>query len=300
MRPKPEPVYEAPDPTRDLAKLQEWLSDRRKAAEDPPEDEADPFHGQPSEEAFRRVSEQLKSEAPKNEDQPNPPTKAQATCSAILSKSLYFLSHSSAFLRARVLGLVSSAVTVLGSQSRESDLLPFINSAWPLLLNRLSMDEELYVVAETAGLIKELAAQVGDYMCRKILDDAWPKFQQLMQQQAVRDSHHKSTGRHTASHRLLESVFEAMRYVAEEVPLRDGLDWDIAMGLRKALVLSKDASLEAVAMRLYRSLGQVAPEVVWLALHSATADIPGLPKFLYEEQHLRVQAVLVNLESGSV
>lgn len=281
-RAKPPPFYQPPNPQSDLERFAVWLKESQRAS-DPEEEEADPFHGQPSAEAFRHASEQLKSEAPRNDEQPNPPTKAQKTCSLILRKSLHFLSHSSAFLRARVLALVASTVNVLGAQSRESEMLPFVNKAWPIILNRLGRQEELFVVAEAASLVKELAAQVGDYACRKILDDAWPRFQALLQHQAAtqpKPSRSSAQGAHTSAHRLRVAVFETMQLVAEEVPLRDGMDWDLATALRDVLLASQDGHLEAAATGFFRSLSEVAPEGVWVALHGAVGDVGGMPGFM--------------------
>lgn len=296
-RAKPEPFYKAPDPAQDVDNLVQWLQEKEEV-QDPEEEEADPFHGEPSAEAFQKVSEQLKSEEPRNDDKPDPPTKAQATCSAILSKSLYFLSHDSAFLRARVLGLVTSTVNVLGAQSRESEMLPFINRAWPIILNRLSPTEELFVVAEAARLVQELAAQVGDYACRKILDDAWPKFQELLLRQAALNTStsHAAQGVHTSSHRLNEAVFETMRLVAEEVPLRDGADWQIATALKDVLLTTRDRHLDGCATDLFRALSKVSPEGVWLVLHGAAGDAAGLPRFMVGSNSGCISRILACLQ----
>lgn len=298
-REKPTPVYKAPDPVKDLGDFSAWLRERR-VVPDPEEEVVDPFEGKPSEEAFKKWAEEAarNAEPPRNDDKPDPPTKVQAACSAILNKSLYFLSHESSFLRARVLALISSTIAVLGSQSRESEMLPFIHKSWPIIMNRLTAVEELYVVAEAAGLVQELATQVGDYVCRKILDDVWPRFKQLMQHQASLDATHTLTAQsmYTSSHRLHEAIFETMRLVAEEVPLRDGMEWDIAMTLRQVLVTTRDASLVTSARSFYDALGGAAPEGVWLALRGAISEGTELPRFLLVSKTLHISSVLQGLQ----
>lgn len=90
----------------------------------------------------------------KDDQEPSTPpaTRSQEVLISILSKSVPFLSHSSSFLRSRVLRLLSNGIQILsnsnqsGSSSslspgvqRSEDLLPILNRAWPLIMSRLGI-----------------------------------------------------------------------------------------------------------------------------------------------------------------
>ncbi|CCM04193.1 uncharacterized protein FIBRA_06359 [Fibroporia radiculosa] len=89
-------------------------------------------------------------------------TSTQTLTKQIVSRSMYFLTHSSPLIRARILMLLGSSVPVLP----ESALLPSIHQAWPFILNRLS-DQESFVVSAAASLVESLATHVGDFMYRR-------------------------------------------------------------------------------------------------------------------------------------
>ncbi|KAF8495337.1 hypothetical protein JB92DRAFT_3147000 [Gautieria morchelliformis] len=91
-----------------------------------------------------------------------PPTPTQALTQQIVSRSIYFLTHSSHLIRARILSLLDTACPILS----ESALLPSIHAAWPYVLNRLG-DSEPYAAA---SLIASLAENVGEFMTTQEAD----------------------------------------------------------------------------------------------------------------------------------
>ncbi|PWN97213.1 hypothetical protein FA09DRAFT_330845 [Tilletiopsis washingtonensis] len=182
-----------PDAQAEFVALQEWLRLRREPA--------------PAEPAFDpRASPEKPAPKPQRmgpDDDPDAATRTQIVVSSILSKCVPFLSHHSASLRARVLRLLSRGVAILAPQGREAELLPVINSAWPIVLARLgsnssgpgpqlrrgaSVDEmranlterEAFVWIEAAALVEMLALHVPDFIGRKLTGEAWPRLARLL------------------------------------------------------------------------------------------------------------------------
>jgi hypothetical protein len=230
--------------------------------------------------------EEESTEFPDSDSKQTPPTRQQLVTTQILSKSLYFLSHPSPFLRSRVLSLLASAVPLLAqpslesnsSSNRSSDLLPVIHRAWPLILNRLS-DSDLSVVVEAASLVEVLASHVGDFMSRRILDDVWPRFRLLL----VSDdfaSALSGTTRFSNSHRLYRSILKTLLDVARHVPLKEDVLWEQGLSLRRFLSVSVDQELREYALELYRVLGRINRDATWLVLAGTEGDTRGLPEYL--------------------
>ncbi|PWN54294.1 hypothetical protein IE53DRAFT_383141 [Violaceomyces palustris] len=71
------------------------------------------------------------------EANPPPPTKTQEVVVQIMKKSLPFLSHASPLIRSRVLVILRNGSEILGSQRRDTELLPIVNKAWPFVMSRL-------------------------------------------------------------------------------------------------------------------------------------------------------------------
>ncbi|GAA5972241.1 hypothetical protein JCM3765_000881 [Sporobolomyces pararoseus] len=238
------------------------------------------------------------TEFPESESKQDPPTRHQVVTAQILSKSLYFLSHPSPFLRARVLSLIASAVPLLArpsleTQDRSADLLPVIHRAWPFILNRLA-DAEIPVVVEAATLVEALASHVGDFMSRRILDDVWPRFRQLLTKQELDDSTSALYGstRFSNSHRLYRSILRTLLDVARHVPLKEDVLWDQAFLLRRFLSPSVNQELQDYALKLYRSFEKVNRDVVWLVLAGSVRTESGLPEFLAMENSGLCESVM--------
>ena len=91
-----------PDPDRDLSLFEDWFRHRF----DPPQKD-------PIDKMWREEATRDETGAFVTPDRPEPPaqepvedpkaTRSQSVCAAILGKSIHFLTHESAFLRARVL-----------------------------------------------------------------------------------------------------------------------------------------------------------------------------------------------------
>ncbi|GAA6001984.1 hypothetical protein JCM10207_003024 [Rhodosporidiobolus poonsookiae] len=249
------------------------------------------------------------------EKAPPPPTQAQAVTAQILAKALYFLSHPSAFLRARVLSLIASAVPLLAIPSSSSSsssapspspssLLPIIHRAWPAILARLA-DPEPFVVVEAAALVESLAAHVGDFMARRILDDAWPRLKGQLDKQEKAEGQSALArraaagmgagasdagvlGKYATHHRLNRAVLRTLLHVARAVPLKEAVVWDQAVLLRRFLASTAgpgrvEPELQALAGEVYAALGRVNADAVWVVLAATVEEGEGLPRWLRME-----------------
>ncbi|KAF8329816.1 armadillo-type protein [Cantharellus anzutake] len=203
----------------------------------------------------------------------SPLTPLQALTQQIISRSLYFLTHPSSMIRARILSLLASSVPIL--RTTESSVLPSIHKAWPFVINRLS-DTEPFVVTEAAGLVESLVLNVGDFMYRRVLDDVWPRFQRMLLQLEVADSTNALTRRrggnigtrtpYSSSHRTYRSLLSALRAVVEGTELGDALAWDMTKLCRRFLSVHAHPEIQSIARELYIGLAQHNPDMVWLVL----------------------------------
>lgn len=262
-----------PDPVKDFAKFGRWYEERNKRNQEEIDN------------VLYRASEQFKKEEveeqPQPEEEEDRPTRSQEVAKAILSKSVYFLTHPSPFLRARVLALIARVTPVLASANRESDLLPSIDQAWGGILNRLE-DQEPYVVTEAAEAIASLCENVGDFMSRRVLDHAWPRMKVLLDKQRVLDEKSALARRgfgtetsYSVSHRLHVAVLRTALFIAQEVPVNDDVLWDMMVSFRWFLDTRAHEHLQERAMRLYEALGRRDGDALWLCLKE-TIDGQGI------------------------
>ena len=236
--------------------------------------------------------EPWKSQVPVEENEPETsqadglsPTPVQLLTKQIISRSMFFLTHESPVIRAKILNLLSLSVPVLP----ESALLPAIHAAWPFVLNRLS-DHETFVVSAAAGFVEGLAVHVGDFMFRRIWDDIWPKFFSLLQTLEAGEANnaltrHDKTGirpdsAYTHSHRLYRSLLKTMTAALKGVHEHETSFWQVIVAFRRFLGTQVQEELQQCAINLYIQAGQVNPDVVWLVLKSTTAEIDPLLKFM--------------------
>jgi hypothetical protein len=255
-----------PEPVNDFAKFSQWYEERSQR------------NREQVETVLRRTEERFKKaeveEQPQPEEEEDRPTRSQEVAKAILSKSVYFLTHPSPFLRARVLALIARATPVLASANREADLLPSIDQAWGGILNRLD-DSEPYVVTEAAEAIASLCENVGDFMSRRILDYAWPRMKALLDKQRILDDKSALARRglgtetsYSVSHRLHSAVLRTAKFIAQEVPVNDTVLWEMMVVFRWCLDKRVHADLQARSMELYRALGRRDGDALWVCLSS--------------------------------
>ena len=221
-------------------------------------------------------------------DEP-PPTIIQALTKQIVARSMYFLTHESPVIRARILSLLTLAVPVLP----ESSLLPSIHSAWPFILNRLQ-DVETFVVTAAAGLIEALAEHVGEFMFRRIWDDVWPKFRTMLRQLELGErtsalSRREKGGSgaqsaYTHSHRLYRSLLKTMTAALADVHQHEPSFWEVTVAFRRFLASTAQEELQQCAVQLYTRAGRQNPDAVWLLLTSTKSGVGPILNFMSELQ----------------
>ncbi|KZV71313.1 ARM repeat-containing protein [Peniophora sp. CONT] len=204
------------------------------------------------------------------------PTPLQALTKQIVSRSIYFLTHQSPLIRARILSLLASAVPVLP----ESALLPSINNAWPFILNRFS-DTEPFVMSGAAALVEALALNVGSFMYRRVWDDVWPIFRRMLKTLETSDMQNALTRRgveragvesvYAHSFRLYRAMLKTMTASAQHVQVQDDLTWEVLLAFRRFLHREAHEELQKAAVELYSAIAKNNEDAVWLALVSTTS-----------------------------
>lgn len=274
--------------TRSLEPLFEWLTHRN----DPPEEDITDYG--PAPQRPWGATETEKPDAnqdgliaqPKIDAEPVP-TPAQALTKQMVSRSIYFLTHASPVIRARILTLLSSATPVLP----ESTLLPSIHQAWPFILNRLN-DTEPFVVSAAAGLVESLVIHVGSFMGRKVWDDVWPRFDSILKKLDASDAQNALARRgygavgtesaYTHSHRLYRSILRTMTAAVAGVNMQDTFGWQVILAFRRFLHKQAHEELQACARELYVTLARGNKDAVWLALLATCGRLIGEVAFLRE------------------
>ncbi|KAG2368876.1 armadillo-type protein [Suillus spraguei] len=283
---------QSPMITSSLEPLFEWLSHRK---DPPPHEDATDYGPAPhkawgatktEEESVENQSDGLTTHPKVAEDAEPPPTPGQALTKQMVSRSIYFLTHASPVIRARILTLLSSATPVLP----ESALLPSIHLAWPFILNRLN-DPEPFVVSAAAGLVESLVTHVGSFMGRRVWDDIWPRFSNILKKLDASDNQNALARRgygavgtesaYTHSHRLYRSILRTMTAAVAGVHMQDASGWQVILAFRRFLHKQAHEELQACARELYIALGKGNKDAVWLALWATCGHLTG------EVAHLR-------------
>ncbi|VDB99680.1 unnamed protein product [Peniophora sp. CBMAI 1063] len=208
-------------------------------------------------------------------DVEKPPTPLQALTKQIVSRSVYFLTHQSSLIRARILSLLASAVPVLP----ESAILPSIHNAWPFILNRLS-DPEPFVISRAAALVEALALGVGTFMYRRVWDDIWPIFRRMLKTLETSDMQNALTRRgveragpesvYAHSFRLYCAMIKTMTASAKNVQVQDDLTWEVLIAFRRFLHREAHEELQTSARELYSAIARNNEDAVWLVLVSTS------------------------------
>ena len=245
-----------------------------------------PWGSQVPEEEIVDNEPEVSQADPDNEPTPTP---VQVLTKQIISRSMYFLTHDSPVIRAKILNLLALSVPVLPG----SALLPAIHAAWPFVLNRLG-DSETFVVSAAAGLVEVLAIHVGDFMFRRIWDDVWPKFSSLLQSLEAGEANnaltrHGKTGirpdsAYTHSHRLYRSLLRTMTAALKGVPEHENSFWQVMVAFRRFLGTEAQKELQQCALNLYIQAGKVNPDAVWLLLKTTIVETDPLLQFMKQNR----------------
>ncbi|KAF8922028.1 armadillo-type protein [Mucidula mucida] len=266
-------------PAQDFEGFFEWFAHRHEQPAEEEEDYGPAPHkawgGSEKEPQDDNETQDIPSAAT---DEEPPPTATQALTKQIVSRSLYFLTHPSPIIRARILALLSSSVGVLPGNA----ILPSIHSVWPIILNRLS-DPEPFVVSAAASLVEALSRNVGTFMFRRIWDDVWPRFKVMLGKLDASDSHNALARRgpgaigtesaYTHSHRLYRSLIVTMTAATKGVDPKDTSVWEVIVAFRRFLHSKAHEELQQCARDLYVAVGENNPDAVWLGLYATCQDL---------------------------
>lgn len=273
-----------PNPEADFDRFKHWWAEKEKRRHEEVNKilERAPEHAWGKKDDAKPEEEEVEAANDPHDDGEIPPTRSQEITTQILDKSLNFLSHNSPFLRARILSLIARAVPVLAAGNREGDLLPLIDRSWGIILLRLD-DALPYVVTEAAEVVASLCEHVGDFMSRRILDTVWPKLQKIVSAQKIVDDRSAltrkgamgTTSQWTVSHRLYMAILSISTYVAREVPVDDGVLWDMMVLFTPFLDERVHEEIQAKAVELYKSLVIRDEDAVWLVLETTRGRLEG-------------------------
>ncbi|KAF7362127.1 Heat repeat protein [Mycena venus] len=232
-------------------------------------------------------SEPLQQQPSIDEDPPSTPT--QTLTKQIVTRSLYFLTHGSPVIRARILSLLAASVPVLP----ESALLPSIHSAWPFILNRLT-DSETFVVAAAASLIEALVTHVGSFMYRRMWNDVWPRFHTMLAKLDAADATSALSRRargavgtesaYTHSHRLYRSLLQSMTATMKGVQAQDTPIWQAILSFRRFLHLYTHDELQRCAREFYIAASANSADVVWLGLSMTSEATLKYPTMVFLQE----------------
>ncbi|KAF7315244.1 Heat repeat protein [Mycena indigotica] len=255
------PTFNPPNDVEQMRSFVEWFPRRHEEREPEPEP----------------VEQPLESNKPEHVDEEPAATATQLLTKQIVTRSLYFLTHGSPVIRARILTLLAASVPVLP----DSALLPSVHSAWPFILNRLS-DSETYVVAATASLIDALVTYAGSFMYRRMWNDVWPRFRTILGKLDAADSTSAlarrgwgsvgSESAYTHSHRLYRALLRSMTATMKGVRAQDGPVWQALLAFRRFLHRQTHEELQKCAREFYLAAVVNNADAVWLALSMTLSD----------------------------
>lgn len=289
---------------QDLRPFYNWFTTRHKIS--PTETDETDYGPAPREawneakgKSTEETNDQSKAIQETDQNTDPPPTPVQALTKQIVSRSLYFLTHGSPVIRARILNLLCFSAPVLP----DSALLPSINSAWPFILNRLE-DSESFVVSAAASLVEALSTYVGSFMYRRIWDDVWPRFSAMLSRLDIADRTnalarrgHSAVGTESAythSHRLYRSVLKTMTAAIEGVDPKDTSIWHVIQAFRKFLHSQVHEELQLCARELYIAIGKNNADAVWLGLSCTSDEKDPTMLFLHETRwDLQINVALI-------
>ncbi len=275
----------------------EWFHHRQDPVEEPIRDDSYPRESwaknntdNENENENAAAEEETQTQLKDDSSEEPTPTPTQALTTQIVSRSVYFLTHTSPTIRARILLLLARAVPVLP----DSALLPSVHHAWPFILNRLA-DSETFVVSAAATLVAALSTHVGDFMVRRVWDDVWPRFRELLKRLDRADASSALAKRvttrgvgtesaYTHSHRLYRAIIMSMTATARGVQMQDRTVWEVIVLFRRFLHAQAHEELQACARELYKALCENNEDAVWLALQATLGRVAGPVAFLAEPQ----------------
>jgi hypothetical protein len=205
-------------------------------------------------------SKQPEQEQSAGEVQNAPPTKIYTMVQSIARLGQHYLTNQSPFLRARLLGLVSTASAAL--YKNEDEFLPLINDIWPTVVSRL-YDEEPFVVIAAADALAEICRTAGDFITTRMQTEWSDLMKMARKAQSKAAAEKKGTGSrgiYSQASQVWESVVRLLLAVVEYVRIDDEM-FDEVVELLADLIPSRSEVRDALSI--------INADAVWLAMQIA-------------------------------
>lgn len=191
------------------------------------------------------------------EIQKAPPTKIYTMVQSIARLGQHYLTNPSPVLRARLLGLVSTACKSL--HSNEDEFLPLINDIWPTVIKRL-YDGEPFVVIAAADALAEICRSAGDFMTTRMQAE-WSELMKMARQARKRVTAEKKgaggRGIYSQASQVWESVVRLLITILEYVRVDDEMFDDVVDILVDLIPVREDVR---------DALSLINADAVWLAM----------------------------------
>ncbi|KAJ8523279.1 hypothetical protein ONZ45_g189 [Pleurotus djamor] len=280
---------DANQPRQSMDGLFEWIAHRHDPAYEKDEKDYGPAPRKAWGEEGKDTQDTQGTNDPQKSDDEDLSSPSQRLAKQIVDHSLFFLTHGSPVIRARILDLLASSVPILPHTA----ILSSIHQAWPFVLNRLT-DPHAFVVGAAAALIEALSVHVGAFMYKRIWDDVWPRFSTLLgdldRAEGMGALARRGVGAvgtesaYTHSHRLYRSILKTMTAAIGGVDPQDSSLWQVIIGFRRFLHKQAHEELQTCARALYLAVGNINEDAVWLVLSGTSTVIDSSMKFMYQPQ----------------
>lgn len=189
-----------------------------------------------------------------------PPTKVYIMVQSIARLGQHYLTNQSPILRAKILGLISTACTAL--HYNEDEFLPLVNDIWPVVIKRL-YDEEPFVDIAAADTVAEICRCAGDFMTTRIQVE-WMGLMKMARQAKMKMLAEKkgvgSRGIYSQVNQVWESVVRLFITIVEYVRIDDDM-FDEVLDLLMDLVSTRKDVRDALLA--------VNADSVWLVMELA-------------------------------
>uniref|UniRef100_A0A060SYM3 ARAD1C02332p n=1 Tax=Blastobotrys adeninivorans TaxID=409370 RepID=A0A060SYM3_BLAAD len=179
-----------------------------------------------------------------------------------------FLTHGSSKLRSNLIQLISGALPILSVSRKE--LLPVINSYWPVLVSRLN-DSETFVVEETLETIAFTCQYGGDFMTKRV-NDIFPKIRSLLPLNAEKLASTVRYPAYSVERRLSMAVIKCIAKILVHTPIANSQLFELVRYFAPILEL-KDTDV----VDLRKAMEDINPDVVWLELTRLNSQSNELP-----------------------
>ncbi|CAJ0824360.1 5457_t:CDS:2 [Entrophospora sp. SA101] len=210
-------------------------------------------------------------------------THSQTFCLKIIDKSFHILASPSPRLRKLILDIIRISLPVLKSNPQKMETL--VHQIWPSIVNRMKMEnmtvttitnkkEESYVILSAVELVQTISICCGEFFTSRVVNDVWPIFKKLLQQQSLIDQEYSELMKSTFSnsHYLKISILSTIKVIINQVKLSNEILCDIIDTMWIFLSDQFHEEIQELAKDLFIELSFKSPDATWLLLHGIVKD----------------------------